>query len=557
MRANSAAAATAASAPATARRAPPRAAGTARCRPACGGRRTSRCPTARGPRSRTRPARYSCAARSALGGREQQVRDGAERRDDAGPHAAAGSRTRTWPVSRQVLDDPFAELGLVEPRPVPGVLDVLERRVAERRRVAGAEARARSTGRRAPHSTSAGASIAPSSGPAAASTSGDALRSSRSSARSVPRSKCGRRRRRTPRHRLLAARRARDSRRTTGFVAEPTATAPANGVRTARAEPRQRKPASSGTPLTTTSRSTRSGCALAQRQPRPRPSRARTSWTRSSRELSSNRSRKRVVAGDRVSKVAAPCRVAEARAGRRRCRRCARGTAATSAGCSGRRGRRASASPSRPPSASWRARRRSRGVLSTCAIARREDSGVRPIPFNAADARARAPRPRAPARDLRHPERRRRTATARRADPDRPLADHERPQPRRRLPAPARALRTDWDGGARRAARGGRGGDPAGRHLEGQVGADPGDPARDRRAAATSTGCATRRSRESRDYLCALPGVGRKTAACVLLFSFGLRDVPVDTHVSRVGTRLGAAARPARRSRSSTTRCSR
>lgn len=44
---------------------------------------------------------------------------------------------------------------------------------------------------------------------------------------------------------------------------------------------------------------------------------------------------------------------------------------------------------------------------------------------------------------------------------------------------------------------------------------------------------------ESRDYLCALPGVGRKTAACVLLFAYGLPDVPVDTHVSRVGTRLG------------------
>lgn len=43
---------------------------------------------------------------------------------------------------------------------------------------------------------------------------------------------------------------------------------------------------------------------------------------------------------------------------------------------------------------------------------------------------------------------------------------------------------------------------------------------------------------ESRDYLISLPGVGRKTAACVLLFSFGLRDVPVDTHVSRVGMRL-------------------
>jgi endonuclease-3 len=44
---------------------------------------------------------------------------------------------------------------------------------------------------------------------------------------------------------------------------------------------------------------------------------------------------------------------------------------------------------------------------------------------------------------------------------------------------------------------------------------------------------------EARDYLTSLPGVGRKTAACVLLFAYGLRDVPVDTHVSRVGTRLG------------------
>jgi endonuclease-3 len=44
---------------------------------------------------------------------------------------------------------------------------------------------------------------------------------------------------------------------------------------------------------------------------------------------------------------------------------------------------------------------------------------------------------------------------------------------------------------------------------------------------------------EARDYLCSLPGVGRKTAACVLLFSYGRPDVPVDTHVFRVGTRLG------------------
>ena len=43
---------------------------------------------------------------------------------------------------------------------------------------------------------------------------------------------------------------------------------------------------------------------------------------------------------------------------------------------------------------------------------------------------------------------------------------------------------------------------------------------------------------EARDYLTSLPGVGRKTAACVLLFAYGLHDVPVDTHVSRVAMRL-------------------
>jgi endonuclease III len=44
--------------------------------------------------------------------------------------------------------------------------------------------------------------------------------------------------------------------------------------------------------------------------------------------------------------------------------------------------------------------------------------------------------------------------------------------------------------------------------------------------------------KEAQRYLVELPGVGRKTAACVLLFALGMRDVPVDTHVSRVGTRL-------------------
>jgi endonuclease-3 len=43
---------------------------------------------------------------------------------------------------------------------------------------------------------------------------------------------------------------------------------------------------------------------------------------------------------------------------------------------------------------------------------------------------------------------------------------------------------------------------------------------------------------DAQAYLTSLPGVGRKTAACVLLFAYGMHDVPVDTHVSRVGTRL-------------------
>ncbi len=43
----------------------------------------------------------------------------------------------------------------------------------------------------------------------------------------------------------------------------------------------------------------------------------------------------------------------------------------------------------------------------------------------------------------------------------------------------------------------------------------------------------------ARAVLTDLPGVGRKTAACVLMFAFDLPDIPVDTHVSRVGTRLG------------------
>lgn len=44
---------------------------------------------------------------------------------------------------------------------------------------------------------------------------------------------------------------------------------------------------------------------------------------------------------------------------------------------------------------------------------------------------------------------------------------------------------------------------------------------------------------EALDYLLQFDGVGRKTAACVLMFSLGRPVLPVDTHVHRVAMRLG------------------
>ena len=44
---------------------------------------------------------------------------------------------------------------------------------------------------------------------------------------------------------------------------------------------------------------------------------------------------------------------------------------------------------------------------------------------------------------------------------------------------------------------------------------------------------------ESLEFLLDLPGVGRKTAACVLIFTWGNPEIPVDVHVHRVGGRLG------------------
>lgn len=44
---------------------------------------------------------------------------------------------------------------------------------------------------------------------------------------------------------------------------------------------------------------------------------------------------------------------------------------------------------------------------------------------------------------------------------------------------------------------------------------------------------------EARQWLRALPGVGPKTVACVLLFSCGKPVMPVDTHILRVSGRVG------------------
>jgi endonuclease III len=44
---------------------------------------------------------------------------------------------------------------------------------------------------------------------------------------------------------------------------------------------------------------------------------------------------------------------------------------------------------------------------------------------------------------------------------------------------------------------------------------------------------------EAKTWLRSLPGVGPKTAACVLMFALGRPALPVDTHVYRVSRRLG------------------
>jgi len=44
---------------------------------------------------------------------------------------------------------------------------------------------------------------------------------------------------------------------------------------------------------------------------------------------------------------------------------------------------------------------------------------------------------------------------------------------------------------------------------------------------------------EDMDKLVELPGVGRKTAGCVMVYAFDLPAIPVDTHVHKIANRLG------------------
>lgn len=48
-------------------------------------------------------------------------------------------------------------------------------------------------------------------------------------------------------------------------------------------------------------------------------------------------------------------------------------------------------------------------------------------------------------------------------------------------------------------------------------------------------------TKEAREFLRSMPGVGPKTAAIVLVFDLGRAAFPVDTHISRISRRLGWA----------------
>lgn len=50
-------------------------------------------------------------------------------------------------------------------------------------------------------------------------------------------------------------------------------------------------------------------------------------------------------------------------------------------------------------------------------------------------------------------------------------------------------------------------------------------------------------------YLCSLPGVGEKTARCVLMYAYNRHVLPVDTHTHRISERLGLVPKGTKRTK--------
>jgi endonuclease III len=59
----------------------------------------------------------------------------------------------------------------------------------------------------------------------------------------------------------------------------------------------------------------------------------------------------------------------------------------------------------------------------------------------------------------------------------------------------------------------------------------------------TLTPLRTKSDEEAERFLLSLPGVGKKVAKCVLMYSLGRPVLPVDVHTHRVAVRLGLAAK--------------
>ena len=211
------------------------------------------------------------------------------------------------------------------------------------------------------------------------------------------------------------------------------------------------------------------------------------------------------------------------------------GTAASPRRGSGCRGSRRSASPPPHPPVEDPTRR---PALPLFDRRHRGNHRVRADGLEATEQAAGAGDPRPAAGDVRAAGQRAARAPDRRADQDRALPAHQRPQPRPRLRRAARAL-PRLGGGARRAGRTSsrrRSGPAAWRKQKApriqaileQLGEPP-----------DLDWTETAPREESLEFLLALPGVGRKTAACVLIFTWGIPEIPVDVHVHRVGGRLG------------------